>query len=159
MKLSFVQQKIPLGTAHALLQAKKKIKNAFLMGHCDVIAPVAHWKKLKKVSGFDSVMTLRKEEQPEKFGVVLTKGTLVAEIVEKPQKPKTNLVNAGCYKFSKKIFAALENTKINPVRNEFELTDALKSQIQKNKVGFVLASEKIFDISSIEDLRDAEEEI
>jgi NDP-sugar pyrophosphorylase family protein len=159
MKLQYAKQKIQLGTAHALLQAKAKIKGDFLMGHCDVIAPATLWKKLAKVKKFEAVMVLRKEEEPEKFGVVLTENELVAEITEKPEQPKTDLVNAGCYRFSKKIFAELEKTKINPQRNEFELTDTLRNLSARKKVGFLLATEKIFDISSIEDLRDAEEEI
>ncbi len=159
MKLAYAKQKIQLGTAHALLQAKSKIKGDFLMGHCDVIAPPALWKKLGKIKKFEAVMTLRREEEPEKFGVVLTQEDLVAEIVEKPSAPKTDLVNAGCYKFSKSIFSELEKTKINPQRNEFELTDTLRSLAARKKVGFVLANEKIFDISTIQDLKDAEEEI
>jgi bifunctional UDP-N-acetylglucosamine pyrophosphorylase/glucosamine-1-phosphate N-acetyltransferase len=159
MKLSYAPQKMQLGTAHALLQAKKKITSDFLMGHCDVIAPASMWKRLAKTKKFEAVMALRKEEEPEKFGVVLTENELVAEIVEKPEKPKTDLVNAGCYKFSKKIFAELEKTKINPQRNEFELTDTLRGLAAKKKVGFLLAEEKIWDISSIEDLKDAEEHL
>lgn len=159
MKLAYAKQKIPLGTSHALLQAKTAIKGDFLMGHCDVIAPASLWKKLSNIKKFEAVMALRKEEEPEKFGVVLTQDDLVAEIIEKPEKPKTDLVNAGCYKFSKKIFAELEKTKINPQRNEFELTDTLRNLAKKKKVGFLLATEKILDISTLEDLKDAEEEI
>ncbi|MFH0955417.1 MAG: sugar phosphate nucleotidyltransferase [Candidatus Micrarchaeota archaeon] len=159
MKIVYVKQKQQFGTAHALLQAKKTITADFLMAHCDVIAPAAHWKALMKIKKFDAVMTLRKEDRPEQFGVVSTKGKAVTEIIEKPGKPKTDLVNAGCYKFSPKIFEALEKTKINSLRREFELTDTLKNLAAKKKVGFVLAKQKIWDISTIEDLKTAEEEI
>lgn len=159
MKIVYVKQKQQFGTAHALLQAKKTVTTDFLMGHCDVIAPVSHWKALSKIKKFDAVMTLRKEEHPENYGAVQIKGTRVTEIVEKPTKPKTDLVNAGCYKFSTKIFDALEKTKINPQRHEFELTDTLHNLAAEKKVGFVLAKPKIWDISTIDDLRAAEEDI
>lgn len=159
MKLRFVPQKIQLGTAHALLQAKKIVKKDFLMTHCDVIASAKDWKELKKIKNFAAVMGLRKEEEPEHYGVVLTRGKNVAEIIEKPEKPKTDLVNSACYKFSPKIFEALEATKINPKRNEFELTDTLQNLAAKKKVGYYLLKETVFDISNLEDLRDAEEKL
>lgn len=159
MKLAYARQKKTLGTAHALWQARRQITEDFLVGHCDVIAPALLWKKLAKIKKFEAVIALRKEEEPEKFGVVLTQDDLVAEIIEKPEQPKTNLVNAGCYRFSPAVFDWVKKTKKNPVRNEFELTDTLRLMADKKKVGFLLAQEKIFDISTVEDLRDAEEEI
>ncbi|MBU1930136.1 nucleotidyltransferase family protein [Candidatus Micrarchaeota archaeon] len=159
MKLEYAEQKQQLGTAHALLQAKQKVKGDFLMIHGDVIVSPKDLKALMQLKGFPAIMVLRKEKQPEKFGVVVTEDKLVAEIMEKPQAPKTDLVNAACYKFSPEIFESLEKTKINPERKEFELTDTLKSLLKEKKVGFHLATEKIFDIGTIEELRDAKKEI
>ncbi len=158
MKLVYAKQQKPLGTANALESTKTLAQNEFLMGHCDVIPPSNVWKNLMKTKGFDCVMTLRKEEQPEKFGVVVTDGGLAADIIEKPENPPSNLVNAGCYKFSNKVFDAISKIKPSP-RGELELTDAIKLLMKQKKAGFLLEKKKIWDIGNPEELADAAEAI
>lgn len=158
MHLSYVEQRIPMGTAHALLQAKKKIRGKcrFLAASCDVIVEPALWKKLSKAGSFDAVVALRKEENTENFGVALVSGKRLEQIVEKPLgRIESNLVNAGCYAFSEKIFAALRKTKISE-RGEFELTDTINALAAKKRAGFVLCKGKCLDIGTIEDLQAAE---
>lgn len=156
MHLSYVEQRIPMGTAHALLQADGKVKGMFLAASCDVIVEPALWKALSKAGGFDAVVALRKEENTENFGVALVSGKRLEQIVEKPLgRIESNLVNAGCYAFSEKIFAALRKTKISE-RGEFELTDTINALAAKKRAGFVLCKGKCLDIGTIEDLQAAE---
>ncbi len=156
--LEYVEQKEQLGTAHALAQARHLCDAEFFVGHCDVIAPAATWKKISATEGFDCVMTLRKEEEPEKYGVAVVQDRLVAELIEKPVNPPSDLVNAGCYKFTNNVFDEIEKLK-KSARGEYELTDAIKGLMKKKKVGFILETKKIFDIGNPEELADAEEEI
>lgn len=161
MKLGYVEQRIPMGTAHALLQARKKIrgKQRFLVASTDVIVPAELWKSLAAKKGFDAVVALREEEHPESFGIALVSGKKLEQIVEKPLgKIESNLVNAGCYAFSEKIFPALKKTKIGE-RGEFELTDAINALAAKKKAGFVLHKGKYLDIGTIEDLEAAEKNL
>jgi len=156
MKLSYVEQKIAMGTAHAVLQAKGKFKGKFLVGSTDVIVPPLLWKKLALEKGFDAVVALREEKEPERFGVALVSGKKLNCIVEKPKEGiGSNLVNTGCYAFSQKIFPALEAVKISE-RGEFELTDAINALAAKGKAGFVLHRGKCLDIGTIVELRKAE---
>jgi NDP-sugar pyrophosphorylase family protein len=158
MALTYVDQREQMGTAHALAAAKHWAQNEFLVAHCDVLAPATTWEKLSKTKGFGCVMTLRRTAHAEKYGVVTVQDRLVAEIVEKPEKPASDLVNAGCYKFSKNVFDEIARVKKSP-RGEYELTDVVKRLMRNNRVGFILEKKKIFDIGNPEELADANEEI
>ncbi len=158
MKLSYVVQRIQMGTAHALLQSEKKAKawRRFLVGSADVIVLPSLWKSLAAKKGFDAVVALREEKRPEMFGVALVSGKKLMQIVEKPRKKiESNLVNAGAYLFSGKIFPALRATKVSS-RGEFELTDSINALAAKDRAGFVLYKGKCLDIGSLQDLRKAE---
>lgn len=155
MKISYAEQKIAMGTAHALLQAKGKIRGKFLVGSTDVIVSPKLWKGLASAKGFEAVVALREEEHPERYGVALVSGKRLKCIVEKPKEGiGSNLVNTGCYAFSQKIFPALEAVKISQ-RGEFELTDAINAIAAKGKAGFALHRGKCLDIGTIEDLEKA----
>ena len=158
MKLSYVKQRVQMGTAHAVLQAKEKVKGRFLVGHADVIVLPSLWKKLAAKKGFDAVVALREDKQPERYGVALVSGKKLEAIIEKPSKKlESNLVNAAAYLFSKKIFAELEETKVSK-RGELELTDSINSLAAKGRAGFVVYRGKCIDIGTVEELRNAEKE-
>jgi len=155
MKLSYVMQRIPMGTAHAVLKARKRIKGKarFLVGSGDVIVKPSLWKRLWEKKGFDAVVAVRKEKHPKRFGVALVSGKRLMQIVEKPKgRMESNLVNAGTYLFSEKIFPALRKTKVS-ARGEFELTDSINMLAAKNRAGFVLYKGKCIDIGTKTDLK------
>lgn len=155
MKLKYAEQKIQMGTGHAVLQAKGLVKGRFLVGSADVIVSPALWKRLWDKKGFNAVVALREEKRPESFGVAIVKGKRIVKIVEKPKKDiGSNLVNAGVYSFSQKIFPVLEETKRGP-RGEFELTDSINALASKGKAGFVVYKGKCLDIGNLRDLRKA----
>lgn len=174
IKLRYVEQKEMNGTAKAIELGKEffggkekgffdegneKIFNEdFIVMSADVIVPEKCLKELVAKKGFDAVLLVREEEFPEKYGVVEIdeKKKIVLSLEEKPVKPKSNLVNAGVYKFSKRIFDAIAKTEKNPLRGEFEITDSIKILLnEKAMIGFVLCREKILDIGSLKDLRNA----
>ncbi len=157
IKIEYAVQKKQLGTAHAVLQAKKFLKKDFLVGHSDIIAEPSVWRALLKANGFDVIAVVREDAEAEKFGVVETEGNRIVSVEEKPLKPKSNLVLAGFYRFSPKVFSAIEKLKKSP-RGELELTDAINFLAQKKKAGFVKFGGKIFDIGSLQDLKKAEKE-
>ena len=156
IKLSYVEQRVQMGTAHAVLQAKDRVKGRFLVGSADVIVLPSLWKKLMQEKGKAVVVALRKEAHPEKYGIALVSGKKLETIIEKPKgKIESDLVNSGCYMFSQKIFPALEKTKVSK-RGEFEITDSINSLAAKGKAGFVIYSGKCLDIGTLEELRKAE---
>ncbi len=156
LKLFYVVQRIPMGTAHAVLKAKDRVKGRFLVASADVIVLPSLWKRLAAKKGFDAVIALREERHPERFGVALVSGKKMMQIVEKPRKKiESSLVNAGAYSFSQRIFPALRKTKVSS-RGEFELTDTINALAGKDRVGFVVYNGKCLDIGNLEDLRKAE---
>ena len=97
------------------------------------------------------------EKNPENFGVAMVKGKKLVRLVEKPGKNiGSDLVNAGAYCFSRKIFPALVATKVSS-RGEFEITDSINILASKGKAGFVEYKGKCVDIGSREDLKRAKE--
>lgn len=156
MRLSYVVQRVQMGTAHALLKARGKAGKRFLVAYCDVIVSPGLWKRLAAKKGFDAVAALRKEKNTERFGVALVQGKKLEQVVEKPKKEmESSLVNVGAYAFSREIFPVLEKTRVSS-RGEFELTDAVNAVAAKGKAGFVLYKGKCLDIGTLGDLKAAE---
>jgi len=157
IKLKYFKQKEALGTAHAVSVAESWLDEDFVLGSADVLAEQAVYRKLVEKKGFDSVMVLRHDDFPERYGVVKTEGEKVVEITEKPREANAeDWVNAGIYRFSPKLFAAIRDTKKSK-RNEFELTDSIKLMMARGrKVSFVELSGWLMDIGSIADLERAE---
>ncbi len=79
-------------------------------------------------------------ENPEKYGVLITEGGFLKEIIEKPKEYVGNLINTGLYKFTPDIFKKLPQIKKSS-RGEFEITDAVS----------LLAKEKKVKVKKIED--------
>lgn len=159
MKLAYVEQKEQKGTAHALGMAKNLMNEDFIMRNADTIAGKKLFEELKEMQGFDAIVAGRYSSEPWKYGCLKVEGNKLIDIIEKPEKgtEPTNLVNAGIYRFSPKIFNAIEKTKPSP-RGELELTDSIKILIEEGcKVGFLQYEGKFLDIGSIEDLKKAEE--
>jgi len=155
MRLQYVEQRIQMGTAHAVLQAEGKVKGRFLVGSSDVIVQPSLWRKLWETRGFDAVVALRNEAHPERFGVAIVAGKKLMQVIEKPEREiGSSLVSAGSYAFSQRIFSALKKTKVS-TRGEFEITDSINMLASKGRAGFVVYKGKCLDIGTLEELRNA----
>jgi UDP-N-acetylglucosamine diphosphorylase / glucose-1-phosphate thymidylyltransferase / UDP-N-acetylgalactosamine diphosphorylase / glucosamine-1-phosphate N-acetyltransferase / galactosamine-1-phosphate N-acetyltransferase len=92
-RLKYVRQDEPLGTAHALDQARHLLHDSFLVMYGDDLIDglsVANALKHK------SCLLAYEHPEPQNFGVIVLKedGTL-KHIVEKPKVPPSNLVSAA----------------------------------------------------------------
>lgn len=100
----------------------------------------------------DVVLTARRVDNPSEFGVLELHDNKVLRIIEKPQKPPSNLANAGVYVLSPSIFDAICKTKLS-VRNEYEITDTLQLLIDEGAdVSYMTLSENCLDIGRPWDL-------
>ncbi|MBI5553205.1 MAG: NTP transferase domain-containing protein [Candidatus Diapherotrites archaeon] len=156
MKIEYITQAVPRGTAHATLCAQKKMKGKFLALNGDLIPPTALLKRLLKTN--PTTLAARTSKTPQHFGVLEVQGKNVKRIIEKPAPSEcpSNLINAGIYLFNSEIFKAIP--KIKPsARGELELPDAINELIRNGKnVQFLRTDAEIMDIGNLKDLKKAE---
>lgn len=125
--ITFARQEKPLGTAHAVSIAEKYVDDKFICVNGDVIiideAMDSFIDDFKKQKG--STMGLARVDDPTSYGVISVEDGLVKDIIEKPEVPPTDLVNAGLYGFTPDIFDAIDRTE-KSTRGEYEITDSLR---------------------------------
>lgn len=156
VSIEYVHQKRQLGTADAVRAAQGLVDDRFLVLNGDIIVSPLHIKNLIKQRS-EIVMTARHVKNPSEFGVLEVRGNRVLRVLEKPQKPPTDLANAGIYVLSPLIFDAIERTK-QSARKEYEITDSLQLLIDEGAdVGYMTLSENWLDIGRPWDLLDANE--
>ena len=124
-KIQLRFQDEPLGTGHALLQAEG-IKGKFIVMYGDDVYGKEDIENISKLN--ENAMSSFSSENPKIYGVIETKDEWVVDLEEKPNLPKTSLVNCGLYLFDENIFPYLKKIPISP-RGEYELTDAIKAML------------------------------
>ena len=128
-KIRFVFQEQALGTGHALLQAEQYVDGNFIAMYGD---DVYRKDDIEKIAAANEVaLSSFISENPHLYGVVETKDGFVIGLEEKPQEPKSKLVNCGLYMFDKNIFTYLRKIQLSP-RGEYELTDAIRLMIKNS---------------------------
>lgn len=160
VKIEYVVQTEQLGTGHAVSLTRDYIKgDEFLVVNGDVLVTkktISDLVRKHKGSKAETSICLTEVENPSDFGVIELDGDVIKNIVEKPEKPKSSMINAGVYIFGKRIFDVLQNVK-KSARFEYEITDAIKSILASRKTcGFKMA-DKWIDIGRPWDLLDANE--
>jgi bifunctional UDP-N-acetylglucosamine pyrophosphorylase/glucosamine-1-phosphate N-acetyltransferase len=122
--IDYVVQKEQLGTGHALLQCKDFIDGPFIAMNGDDLYDPADLTRLAQEEQASLSIEI---EDPRSFGVYEVNDDLeVIRLEEKPEKPASNLANAGVYKFTPRVFDVLEETKLSS-RGEIELTSAIQT--------------------------------
>ncbi|MCK5332288.1 NTP transferase domain-containing protein [Candidatus Parcubacteria bacterium] len=133
MKIKYVIQDEALGNADALKLVQKNVKNRFILMFGD---DLYSRKDVKNLLIYDNAILAKKVKNPENFGVLKTKDGIFSEVVEKPTEFISDLVNIGCFVFSRKIFDVLEEITLSS-RNEYELTDAYNLMAKTNEIQVV----------------------
>lgn len=121
------------GTACPLMCVKDIVKKEPFLFICgDNLYSVKDLKAMKINDEYSYVAGLC-HENPEKYGVLVPENGFLKEIIEKPQKYVSNLINAGMYKFTSEIFDKLPQIKKSP-RGEYEITDVITLLAKDRKV-------------------------
>jgi bifunctional UDP-N-acetylglucosamine pyrophosphorylase/glucosamine-1-phosphate N-acetyltransferase len=128
----YVVQEKQLGTGHALLLTGGKVNGKFLMLNGD---DLYSREDMEAVSKYDNCVLVEKKEDVFGFGVVVVDDRKVVDIVEKPEKFVSDLVNTGMYCFGLEVFEILKNLGKSE-RGEYEITDAIKELAKKGKMHF-----------------------
>ena len=90
-------------------------------------------------------------DHTEKFGVLLTDGEFLTEIIEKPKEFVGNLVNTSLYKFTTDVFEKLPLIEKSP-RGEYEITDVISLLAKEKKVKVKIIKDNWMDFERPEDI-------
>ena len=135
LRIKYVVQQKQLGTGNALLTVEKYIKNEFISLYGDDIYSKKDFKNI--IKNKYSILA-KKVENSQLFGVIVEKNKILINLIEKPKKFVSNLVNTGLYKLDKKIFSLIKKLKKSK-RNEYELTDAIKDLSKVEKINCIIS--------------------
>ncbi len=153
VNIQYVNQGKALGTAHAISMAEAFVDDFVVL--CGDTIFGAH--DIQNIVNKESSMGLVEVENPDKYGLVKTKGANVVKIYEKMEKPFSNVINAGIYHFSKSIFDVIKMTGKSK-RGEYEITDSI-NLLSKESTFEGIHLEEWRDVVYPWDLLDANEEL
>ncbi len=151
--IMWINQPVPLGFGHAVLQARVFAgKEPFLVHAGDAYVYSKNFGHLRRLlstfeEDVDCSLALRRVPDPRQYGVATgqtSQGLLaIDEIVEKPKAPKSNLAVTPVYIFRNSIFDAIQMAGPG-VGGEMQLTDGIQSLIKLGKkvIGVELKSDE-----------------
>ena len=134
INVTYIEQEKPQGLAHAVKISQDFIGDDYFVMYLGdnlikdgITSLVKEFEKSKP----NAQILLSRVPHPEQFGVVELRGRKVLRLVEKPERPKSDLALVGVYMFDKNIFEAVNNIKPS-WRKELEITDAIQYLIDRN---------------------------
>ena len=132
LKLTFVDQEKTLGTGHALMTAKPRLRDRFLALNGDDLYAHVDFERLLRYRYAALAMEV---DDVRHFGAHIVEGDRIIDHVEKPTDMIRGRCNIGCYVFDKEIF----EIELQPSpRGEFEITDYLGALARRKDVRSVL---------------------
>ena len=112
IKISYLTERKPLGTAGSLSFLKNKIKHEnFLVTNCDVLSEIDYKNLLNfhSENKADLTIAIKKYSTESEFGEINVKGIYVNDISEKPIKDI--IINAAIYVIKTKLIKSLTYNK------------------------------------------------
>jgi UDP-N-acetylglucosamine diphosphorylase / glucose-1-phosphate thymidylyltransferase / UDP-N-acetylgalactosamine diphosphorylase / glucosamine-1-phosphate N-acetyltransferase / galactosamine-1-phosphate N-acetyltransferase len=131
-KVKYVTQVEQKGTGHALWLCKEHIKGRFLFMFADDLHGV---QDIARATSFTRSMLTLTTSTPERFGIVVRHpdGTL-AEMIEKPAQPPSNMASTGVFVLDEHIFEFEPKVQMN---GEFYHTDMVREYAKKYPIAVV----------------------
>ncbi|TAK35116.1 MAG: hypothetical protein EPO21_07325 [Chloroflexota bacterium] len=133
VNITYVEQKAPLGIAHAVAQLERHVTRPFVMYLGDIFLVLHDLEQTLRsflLSRAGAVLTVRREEDPElikrNFAVIIDEYDRVTRVIEKPRHARSNLKGCGLYVFDLAIFDAIRRTPRTAMRDEYEITTAVQ---------------------------------
>ncbi len=135
LKAEYVQQDDPMGLGHAIYLSREYLKDEpvlIILG--DTIFDV----DLKPVlRGTETAIGVKSVDDPRRFGVAETDNGYITRLVEKPEKPASNLAVVGLYyiRNGRSLAGCLEQIVASDIRTrgEYQLTDALQMMLTRGE--------------------------
>lgn len=150
-----IDQKEPLGTAHAIASTENLITGNFLVVMSDNLYSPKDLERFRINDDLNYVGGIF-HNNPEKYGNLLIEGEFLEKIVEKHSEKASDLINAGLYKFTPEIFSAIKKTEKSE-RGEYEITDAISLLCKERKVKVIELKDYWLDMGKPDDVKKIEE--
>ena len=170
--LVWINQNKPLGFGDAVKRVERYVgKEDFIVHAGDVTIlsntkhPIVRLMEIaKRNPDAKAILLCKKIEDSKKYGVpTLEKLSdnlfLVKEVIEKPEKPKSDFGILPLYYFKSDIFSSLKNIKPGKGK-EFQLTDGIQNLIkEKQKVLAIILNknEEEIDVGTVESYKNSQE--
>lgn len=124
--IDYVNEEKQLGTAHALLQAKDKVDEQFIVLPGDNIISKSTIKDLLK-DLHDNAVLITRSSETAKYGVVSIDDNSVTDVVEMPVKTYNQLISTGIYALQPEVFGYIETLMDERV---FDMTSVIRRMLQ-----------------------------
>jgi len=133
---TFRVQDVALGTAHAVYCAKEDLEGEVIIAFADTLFDS---KEKFNIEDADSVIWLKKVDDPSRFGVAVYDGERITGFVEKPEQFISDLAIIGVYYFKngEALLGELQRIMDEDIKGpggEYFLTEALDNMINQNKL-------------------------
>ena len=133
VQIRYIEQKRPLGIAHAVALLEPHIDAPFLLFLGDIFLVPRNLETLLKLygeTGGSGFLAVKRETNPEyikrNYAVTLSQDGLVKRVIEKPRYVTNDLKGCGVYFFDLPIFDAVRRTPRTAMRDEYEITSAIQ---------------------------------
>ena len=134
-KTSIYRQTEPLGTGHAIMCAKESLSGPAIIAYADTLIQA----NFDLDPQADSIIWVKKVENPEAYGVVqLNSKGEIEELIEKPENFVGDLAVIGIYYFKEvaelktELQYVLDNNIING--GEYQINDGIKGMMSNGKI-------------------------
>ena len=170
--LVWINQNRPLGFGDAVKRAERYVGEEDFIVHAGDVTILSNTKHpilrlietSKKNPDVKAILLCKEIKDFQRYGVptiskISSNLFSVNEVVEKPQKPKSNLGILPLYYFKSDIFSSLK--KIKPGKGkEFQLTDAIQNLIDEKEKVLAISlnkNEEEVDVGTVESYRNAQD--
>ncbi|RNB84760.1 glucose-1-phosphate thymidylyltransferase [Brevibacillus panacihumi] len=151
--ITFIEQKVPLGIAHAVKLAQPFLLDEpfiLLLGDNLLMDSLHGLTSTFVHAQSDGAVMVSEVERPQDYGIAEVKDGRLIGVEEKPKQPKSNLAVIGAYLFTKPIFESIASLQPS-ARGEYEITDAIQSMIDRGyHIAHVTTNGKYTDVGTIE---------
>jgi UTP--glucose-1-phosphate uridylyltransferase len=170
--LVWINQNRPLGFGDAVKRAERYVGKEDFIVHAGDVAilskkkhPILNLIKIAKNNpDVKAILLCKKVKDLKRYGVPTVKKLpnglfTVEEVIEKPEKPKSEFGILPLYYFKSDIFSSLKKIKIGKCK-EFQLTDAIQNLIKEKKKVLTITLDKNYeeiDVGTVESYRNAQE--
>jgi dTDP-glucose pyrophosphorylase len=160
IEIEYIEQEQALGIAHSVGRLEPHINGPFMLFLGDIYlrAPkIAEMLRVFSQGNIHGVLGGIKESRTEiirrNFCIVADESGRVAQVLEKPSQPISDLKGVGVYVFDTNIFDAIKRTPRTAMRNEYEITHSIQILIDNgHDVRVSLSIEKDLNLTYPEDL-------